>query len=194
MALRFFAPIAISQFFAPNYREGSTSLMFTKIFSFFQSKPKAKAGCPQLVGHTQPVTTAKQALTDVWLNNSNCAIKFIDIGTELWHCGRIPSSEHIDNNLALWTTCNPDHQDHYVGSAKSPDSTRAYPPTKLRLSTVRKFRHPDPRGILDGTLHQRVDDFCTGFRMAKVQTVQVFKQCCNRFVMCRRHHSVDTHG
>ena len=56
------------------------------------------------------------------------------------------------------------------------------------------FRHPDPRGILDGTLHQRVDDFCTGFRMAKVQTVQVFKQCCNRFVMCRRHHSVDTHG
>lgn len=142
-ALSSFAPIVISHFITTNYREGSTSLMFARIFSFFQSKPKAKASCPQLVGHTQSVTTAKQALTDVWLNNSNCAIKFIEIGTELWHCGRIPSSELIDNNLALWTTCNPDHQDHYVGSAKSSDIFRAYPPTKLKLITVRKLKAAD---------------------------------------------------
>ena len=143
MALNSFAPLVISQSIANNYRQGSTSLMFTKFFSFSQSKPKAKASCLHLVGHTQPVTTAKQALTDVWLNNSNCAIKFIEIGTELWHCGRIPSYEHIDNNLALWTTCNPDHQDHYAGSAKSPDFIRAYPPTKLKLSTVKKLKAAD---------------------------------------------------
>ena len=121
--------------------------MFTKKISLFQSKPKQKAtaesSSPQLSDSTQPITTAAQALTDIWLTNSSSAIKFIDIGTELWHCGRIPSSEHIDNNLALWTSCNPDHQDHYVGSARSPDFIRAHPPTKLRLSTVRKLKAAD---------------------------------------------------
>ena len=128
--------------------------MYTKMFSLFKSKPKAKASCPQLGVFTQPITTASQALTDIWLNNSNCAIDFIDIGTELWHCGRIPSFEHIENNLALWTTRNPDHQDHYVGSAKSPNSFRPYQPTKMKLSTLRNLKAADfnTASLLDFTV------------------------------------------
>lgn len=119
--------------------------MFKK-FSLIQSKPEAN--CPQ------PMTPAIQALTDIWLKNSNYAIQVIDIGTELWHCGRIPTSEHIENNNALWTTRNADHQNHYVGSAKSPNSFRPYQPTKLQLSTLRKLKAADfnTASLLDFTV------------------------------------------
>lgn len=59
---------------------------------------------------------------------------------------------------------------------------------------VYNLRHPDPHGNLDGTLHQRVDHFLPGFRVAKPQAVQVFKQRRNRLVVRWSGHSVNTHG
>ena len=86
---------------------------------------------------------ALEELTRIWSASSNSRLVNVGTGTRLWHCGRIPSFEHLDGERALWTTCNADRADVYVGFAWEPASWTANPPTQLELVVCKELRAAD---------------------------------------------------
>lgn len=93
-------------------------------------------------GHQQVATAALDELTSLW-RKAGGAEQLVGQGTGLWHCGRIPSIQEMDDGQALWCTKSLAKSDDYAGWAKAPTRGVHHRPTKLELEVRRDLRAAD---------------------------------------------------
>lgn len=95
-----------------------------------------------LPSHQPVATSALEELTRLW-HKAGGAELLIGQGTRLWHCGRIPSIQEMDDDRALWCTGNLAKSDDYAGWAKAPTRGVQHRATKLELEVRRDLRAAD---------------------------------------------------
>lgn len=96
-------------------------------------------------------------LDQLWHASSRNTVVILAKGTRMWHCGRIPSLQELDDARALWSTRDPSRADDYAGWAREPATWTQLPPTKLELQTQRDLKTAD---FALRSLLQFTEDYC----------------------------------
>lgn len=86
--------------------------------------------------------SALNELTRLWHEAGGAELSLRQ-GSRIWHCGRIPSAQEMDDGKALWCTGNFAKSDDYAGWAKAPLPGAQHHATKLELETRRDLRAAD---------------------------------------------------
>jgi hypothetical protein len=107
--------------------------------------------------HPMQQQLAFAQLDQLWHASSRNTVVILAKGTPMWHCGRIPSLQELDDERALWSTRDPSRSDDYAGWAREPATWTQLPPTKLELQTQRDLKTAD---FALRSLRQFTEDYC----------------------------------
>jgi hypothetical protein len=96
--------------------------------------------------------TIHDALTSVW-QSAGGGVELLLKDMRLWHCGRIKSTDQIDNQSTLWTTRIEANRLHYAAIAQSPCDWTENPAAAIELRTCVELIAADFAGssLLDFT-------------------------------------------
>jgi len=107
--------------------------------------------------HPMQQQLAFAQLDQLWHASSRNTVVILAKGTLMWHCGRIPSLQELDDERALWSTRDPSRADDYAGWAREPATWTQLPPTKLELQTQKDLKTAD---FALRSLRQFTEDYC----------------------------------
>ncbi len=107
-------------------------------------------GRPHTAGMTSP--SILDALTSIW-RGAGGTHELLVPGTRLWHCGRINSTEDIDNHRTLWTTRDESKRLNYSAFAQYASDWTDPPAAAIELQTCTELIAADFAGasLLDFT-------------------------------------------